>query len=191
MITNYWFPAIPVFPDVYEPEVKLIPDLFCEKGASVSLPLNDFVSDKDNMAVSIVKSVVNNTSPEIFEAEVINGQLVITSIPGQAGEGTVTVCFNSNGKIVNEEVHVTVGDAATATEPIDPEPATIVYSNRNLSFVNCEGYHVWIFNLQGLKVAEIQVENKQYSRNLALSRGVYIVYAQKGNKIIAEKINVR
>jgi hypothetical protein len=57
--------------------------------------------------------------------------------------------------------------------------------------VNCEGYHVWIFNLQGLKVAEIQVENKQYSRNLAISRGVYIVYAQKGNKIIAEKINVR
>ncbi|MDD2436661.1 MAG: DUF5074 domain-containing protein [Massilibacteroides sp.] len=191
MITNYWFPALPVFPDNYEPQVEIIPDQFCGIGRTCTLPLNVFVSDADNISVSIVKSVVNNTAPEIFEANVKNGQLVVSSISSQTGEGKITLRFNSNGHIVDRILNVTVEETGTDVNEVEAAHKKIFYSNRLLTLENYESYRMSIFNLEGMKVADFVVLDRHFTRTLILPQGIYIVYGSNGSEVVTRKIRVK
>ena len=111
MIQNYWFPAIPVFPDNEAPVISsampediVLPGI----GEEYKLYLGDKVCDKDNMSVSIVKSVITCDNP--LSAFVRNDSLVLKATD-PVKEGNVTLQFNSNGKLVTHDLAVsTSGD---------------------------------------------------------------------------------
>ena len=191
MITNYWFPAMPVFPDNHAPVVSAISDIYCNKLDNYTLTLNDFVSDKDNMSVSIVKSVLENTAIDVFEATITNGKLFIKPIANKEGSGVVTIKFNSNGQVVTKDVKVTVGEHPTDMEKVNVDKQRLYCVGNILYAENCEGYHVSVFNINGMAVAETLVVGNGFQKSLNLPKGIYILCAVKGNKFITEKIIVR
>ena len=187
MIKNYWFPALPVFPDNFDPEVKDIPTINCDKGGSYTLKLNDWVSDKDNMNVSIVKTLVENTAPTLFSATVKNGKLIIKSLNNKDGEGSVTVRFNSNGKIVDKKIAVKIG-IGTGTDNIANDAHNIYMHDNTLFVENCLNYYVAVYDVYGRKVADMQITSDKYHINMGLPQGIYIIRASKGANIVTKKV---
>lgn len=110
MITNYWFPSLPVFPDNEAPVVTDVDgvDMTTEKGTTVSL--KDVASDADNMTAAIVKTIKEISDETVLTAEMKDGDLVIT--PLKAGKADITVQINSNGKLAETVVSVTVSEAS-------------------------------------------------------------------------------
>lgn len=110
MITNYWFPSLPVFPDNEAPVVTDVDgvDMTTEKGTTVSL--KDVASDADNMTAAIVKTIREISDETVLTAEMNAGDLVIT--PLKAGKADITVRINSNGKLAETVVSVTVSEAS-------------------------------------------------------------------------------
>lgn len=109
MISNYWFPSLPVFPDNESPVVADIDpvSLTTEDGTTVSL--KDVATDADNMDAAIVKTVKEVSDEEVLKAEMADGDLVIT--PLKAGKADITIQINSNGKLAETVVSVEVTEA--------------------------------------------------------------------------------
>lgn len=109
MISNYWFPSLPVFPDNEAPVVADIDpvSLTTEDGTTVSL--KDVATDADNMDAAIVKTVKEVSDEEVLKAEMADGDLVIT--PLKAGKADITIQINSNGKLAETVVSVEVTEA--------------------------------------------------------------------------------
>lgn len=109
MISNYWFPSLPVFPDNEAPVVADISpvSLTTEDGTTVSL--KDVATDADNMDAAIVKTVKKVSDEEVLKAEMADGDLVIT--PLKAGKADITIQINSNGKLAETVVSVEVTEA--------------------------------------------------------------------------------
>lgn len=109
MISNYWFPSLPVFPDNESPVVADIDpvSLTTEDGTTVSL--KDVATDADNMDAAIVKTVKEVSDEEVLKAEMADGDLVIT--PLKAGKADITIQINSNGKLAETVVSVEISEA--------------------------------------------------------------------------------
>lgn len=109
MISNYWFPSLPVFPDNEAPVVADIDpvSLTTEDGTTVSL--KDVATDADNMDAAIVKTVKEVSDEEVLKAEMADGDLVIT--PLKAGKADITIQINSNGKLAETVVSVEITEA--------------------------------------------------------------------------------
>lgn len=109
MISNYWFPSLPVFPDNEAPVVADIDpvSLTTEDGTTVSL--KEVATDADNMDAAIVKTVKEVSDEEVLKAEMADGDLVIT--PLKAGKADITIQINSNGKLAETVVSVEVTEA--------------------------------------------------------------------------------
>lgn len=109
MISNYWFPSLPVFPDNEAPVIADIDpvSLTTEDGTTVSL--KDVATDADNMDAAIVKTVKEVSDEEVLKAEMADGDLVIT--PLKAGKADITIQINSNGKLAETVVSVEVTEA--------------------------------------------------------------------------------
>lgn len=191
MITNYWFPAMPVFPDVYDPIVEDIKDITCGNTEPFVLSLKGLASDADNMEVSIVKSVLSNTASNIYSAEVFNGNLTITPQAGAKGEGVVKIRFNSNGKVIDKDVKVKVLDKTSGIEDGSLNDRLIYMDRKDLVINNCEGYSFSIYNMNGQFVQLINVQDITHREYLNLSNGVYILKGNKGSDVINKKIIVK
>ena len=140
MIDNYWFPALPVFPDNAEPVVS---DMFpteitiTDKAPEYSLHLADMVSDEDNMDAAIVKEVESITPADSpIEAFVRNDSLIVNSNEVGNFEAEITVKFNSNGKIVTRNVSVSSDSLDTSIENATISNAISVYPNPAVSTIN-------------------------------------------------------
>ena len=110
MISNYWFPSIPVFPDNEAPVIaQPIGDISLKMGTTVTIDLKNLATDADNADAAIVKTVKNVSGPSILEAWVQNGSLTIAS--KREGKATVTLKVNSNGKLAETSFTVSVTPA--------------------------------------------------------------------------------
>lgn len=118
MIGNYWFPSLPVFPDNEAPVVSSIDDLDLAEGKSATIDLSHVATDADNFDAAIVKSVKSISDAEVLDAKMLNGSLVINA--KKQGKSTITVQFNSNGKLVDATFAVNV-TSATGVEGIKAE----------------------------------------------------------------------
>lgn len=106
MITNYWFPSLPVFPDNEAPVVSGIDPVELSDGNITTVSLKDIATDADNMDAAIVKTVKNISNESVVKAEMQHGDLVITPLAN--GNADITVQVNSNGKLAETVVSVTV-----------------------------------------------------------------------------------
>lgn len=118
---NYWFPALPVFPDNEAPVVKSTAPkevAITQENNHISIPLENIVEDKDNMTAAIVTTItMDDTYKELLTADVQNNRLVIKpSIETITEEVTILLSlkFNSNGKVTHTQLTVQLGAGTTA-----------------------------------------------------------------------------
>lgn len=111
MISNYWFPSLPIFPDNADPVIaNPVSDFTLALDETKTIDLSDLATDADNFKAAIVKTVKNVSDAAVLDATMKNGQLTIT--PKAEGTATVTLQANSNGKLVETEFTVTVTQAS-------------------------------------------------------------------------------
>lgn len=110
MISNYWFPSLPVFPDNVAPVIaNPVGDLTLAADKTATIDLKDLATDADNFDAAIVKSVKTVSDASVLDAKMQYGSLVIT--PKKEGKTTVTIKVNSNGKLAESTFAVTVTPA--------------------------------------------------------------------------------
>lgn len=110
MISNYWFPSLPVFPDNEAPVIaNPVGDLTLAADKTATIDLKDLATDADNFDAAIVKSVKTVSDASVLDAKMQNGSLIIT--PKKEGEAAVTIKVNSNGKLAETTFVVTVTPA--------------------------------------------------------------------------------
>lgn len=109
MISNYWFPSLPVFPDNEAPVVADIDPVSITTEDSTTVSLKDVATDADNMDAAIVKTVKKVSDENVLKAEMADGDLVIT--PLKAGKADITIQINSNGKLAETVVSVEISEA--------------------------------------------------------------------------------
>ena len=122
MIQNYWFPSLPVFPDNEAPVVSNPDDFSISSDAAVELSLKDIATDADNFDAAIVKTVKDVSDETVVKAEIIADNLIVT--PLKAGDAIVTLGINSNGKLAEATVNVTV-ETATGIGGVETSPAGV------------------------------------------------------------------
>ncbi len=123
MISNYWFPSIPVYPDNEAPVVNPVAPVSITSADVTTVSLKDLATDADNMDAAIVKTVKSVSNTDVLTAEMLNGDLVIT--PVAEGTADIVLQVNSNGKLAETTVNVTVS-GATGIGNVSGEGATEV-----------------------------------------------------------------
>ena len=105
MENNYWFSSIPVFPDNAAPEISAgLTDISLT--GDTCIWLGDKVSDADNLDAAIVKSIASIGDATIAGTFIRHDTLFVS--PFKEGTTTLTLRFNSNGKVVERELAVSV-----------------------------------------------------------------------------------
>jgi len=101
---SYWFPAMAVYPDLYGPEIAL-GDTTVRRGAEVVVDLLSAVTDADNMSALIV-CTASSGDEDVVRVSVSGHELRLVGV--SAGQTTVTVNADSNGKQATATITVTV-----------------------------------------------------------------------------------
>lgn len=109
----YWFPAMHIFPDVAPPVVSEFTPV--KKGINsdpLVLSLKGMATDADNLDEAIYKSVKSVSDPSLVTASIFGDKLTLAFAPNKTGDAIVTVNFDSNGKIVTKDLHITIESSA-------------------------------------------------------------------------------
>ena len=176
--SNYWFPALVIFPDTAAPVVSdEFPDkiVFDSEQRRFSLYLGDKVSDDDNLACTIVKSVIT-TNKAVLDARIENDSLIAEPVGN--GTATLTVVFNSNGKTVEKEISVTVSGLSGNRETAMSEKTYRIYPNpaqRYFTINTEESVTVDIFGLDGQRLLSSPAEKGAPISVETLPAGLYMV----------------
>ncbi len=179
MITNYWFPAIPVFPDNYKPALSAqLPTSIklTDKQPQYKLYLGDKVTDADNMEASIVKSIVNIKEEKAFAATIRNDSLVLTLQTGASEtQGYVTVQFNSNGHCVTHDIEVNI----VPTSNRFVEMPVTAYYNKQTDCIYLHDkdnvLHMQVYDMQGRTVLSLKAGLPECISVQSLPMGGYII----------------
>jgi hypothetical protein len=194
---NYWFPAMPVFPDKYRPEFTDVPfpsSVTLNTTHPVdSLGLLDRVNDADNMRTAMVTTVLDGYDKTLMNAFIWRDTLVVAArktIPaGQPAESTVvTLKFNSNGHVITKEIPVTIEPPMpTDIARTIASNAAVWYSNGTLRLRNLEGYNCSITSVSGQVLGNFTAASGEEIRPVSLPSGVYMLTAQKEGERLAFK----
>ncbi len=188
MEDNYWFPAMPVFPDNNAPVVS---NELADKSISneTTIYLGDKVSDLDNHDAAIIKSIASISNNSLLTAVIQNNNLIITPTAGEYGDSDITIKFNSNGKIVTKTITVSISNATGLNDEALANTQIIVYPNPFAEYINIKtniDSRAAIYNISGECILSTLVkkgENRIETSNLP--KGTYILkYDEKTIKIL-------
>lgn len=181
--TRYWFPSVPVMSDDAAPVINL-DDVSFDSDESLVIPVTEFVSDADNLAVlSVIEASVDDTDI----ASVTYDGLKLTVTPLSLGNTTLNLTVNSNGKVAEKAVPVTVSMPASVEKKYSDNINAYVKDNvLRIEGAQC-GIAV-IYDISGMVEASFDLsENTIYNLD-GLQQGAYIVKIETGNSIITKKI---
>lgn len=182
---NYWFPALPLFPDNEAPVVSDIPAISNDTKKAFIIPLSGIATDIDNMDAAIVKKVISISDQEILTARILNGDLEITP-QSKNGEASITLSFNSNGKVVEKDVVVNI---STPTGLNEEKVIRSAFSEGQTVFINnCEGFRFIAYNNRGQAIANSDVNSINYSFQVDAPSGIYILKGENGKESVTFKI---
>lgn len=178
----YWFPAIPVFPDVDMPEIVLN-DIIVKEEGSVKFDMDEIVKDADNRVAYIE---VTSDDDDLFSVACDGLGFEIT--PVGDGMGSLTVKANSNGRVVEKTVTVDVSLSSVSANMVDAIKVypTIVDDVLTISGLDDDAV-VTVYGLSGTVVAE-QAECNGTLDISSLVQGSYIVKVKSGEIEKIEKI---
>lgn len=181
--TRYWFPSVPVMSDDAAPVINL-DDVSFDSDESLVIPVTEFVSDADNLAVlSVIEASVDDTDI----ASVTYDGLKLTVTPLSSGNTTLNLSVNSNGKVAEKTVPVTISMPASVEKKYSDNINAYVKDNvLRIEGAQC-GIAV-IYDISGMVEASFDLsENTIYNLD-GLQQGAYIVKIETGNSIITKKI---
>ena len=182
----YWFPALPVFPDNEEPEITLDEVQLLSEGEPMTIDTYSCIFDGDNMPVL---AVVEASSSDEGVFTVANDGLSITISPTGAGEATLEMTANSNGRIVEKSVKVTVEQPVSVSDNLLAGVA--VYPTMIKDALNVTGATegtVTVFDLAGSQVAAAVIAGDTAIDLSHLASGAYIVKVVSGDKSYTTKV---
>ena len=185
----YWFPAIPVFPDKYAPEFDEIEDLELDlkehkDGKTVEIK----VTDRDNIDGAIRLSLVETqgdveTLAETDETPADNDAVIsaslkgnqLTVVPLKAGSDEIGLQAESNGVATYLSIPVTVKGIESGIGTVISDGAKMSITGRRFHATGFNGHTMRVFAMNGTIVAEFEVVADDFSVNLPLTTGVYII----------------
>ena len=191
MTANYWFPALPVFPDNEEPvvseefptEIELSKD-----EPEFRIHLTPMVSDADNMDAAIVKEV-SNVVPEDspIKAEIHNDSLIVScnTPTNDNEEAEIEIKFNSNGRIITRNINVTCNNGDTGIGSVVGSDKLSVYPNPASSYIsiNIEGTaDVKFYTVNGTLVKHVSVNGNERIDISSLTGGIYLLHVKTEGK---------
>lgn len=188
MISNYWFPSLPIFPDNAAPVLTALSKQTVDSQDPFTISLATLATDADNMVAAIVKSVKQVSDPKVLTAQIVNGNLNITP-QGEAGQADVTISVNSNGKLA--ETVVAIDITKSGGVGIEDETFTIrsAYSHSgNLYIHNCEGFHFTVYNNNGVAVSAFNCDANNYTTTIDSEKGLHILKGSNGKENVTFKV---
>lgn len=182
----YWFQAMPIFPDKYAPEVNGVESTlsFTTSSAPTVIDLTDKVTDKDNLTYNISKTLKSVSNENIVTATLAGNTLTV--IPKAIGETTITLAIESNGVVVEKNIHVVVSGGTGIN---DVETGKTIYCKDNmLSIYGYEGYRFIMYNSNGLAIGSYEVNSDRYNAPINIARGIYLLNGHTGKQTVSTKI---
>lgn len=144
-ISGYWYPAMFIFPDNQAPVIENFSPVELN-GTTQEIDLSNMATDEDTPITSITKRVTKIENENIVSAKIKNNKLILT--PLQAGETSITVRFNSNGKCEDRDLAVKVS-TATYIQETESDPIHIFARNGIIQIFGIEpSTEVEIYNMQ-------------------------------------------
>ncbi len=175
----FWFPAMPICPDKYEPEITLGGLELSVKDGAKEYDLSDFMTDADNLDYNITVKLAD--APESLAdgetetsgpaASVALDGKVLTVTPLREGQHAFTLIAESNGRTVSKDINVKVNNLLGITSAETAE--TVTYT---------------VYNVAGIKVATFEAADAANVKNIGLPAGIYLVNGSNGT---IDKITVK
>ena len=189
MIENFWFPAMPVFPDNEPPVIAEI-EKIRNNYTPFIIPLSDIVTDADNMEAAIVKSIVSISNEDILSANITNGNLSVTP-KGVEGDADITIKFNSNGKVAQSTISINLSPGNP--DKIDSEQVlrSAYYNDRQLYINNCDAFNFTLYNMNGQNIETFHVNSNTFSIPVNKPNGIYILKGSNGKDNIILKVIIK
>ncbi|MDR1877591.1 MAG: DUF5074 domain-containing protein [Flavobacteriaceae bacterium] len=177
----YWFTALPVFPDNSTPKLSETASTKLASSIDINsvtdIDLKDKVTDDDNFALAIVKSLKETDNDGVISA-VIDEQDRLVITPVKVGTAILEIIFNSNGKIVKHELTVNV-TSLMGTDDIKTTLSLQLYPNPFTEYFFVEADKastLSIYSVTGAKVHEQALSNGKNRINVPnLNSGIYII----------------
>lgn len=120
MDAHYWFPAMPVFPDNFAPEINTTELKKISFKDNFEIYLGDKITDQDNFNAAIVKSFSLNDAD--LADVIISGDTLYLAKKEKLGAGKLTLIANSNGKKVSTVININVIDVPQIiSQPADQD----------------------------------------------------------------------
>ena len=179
----YWFQAVPIFPDKYNPALhedfdKIIVRL--DKNPSeedITFDLSEIVGDPDNIDFNITYALTPATAeemdaPSIAEASLEGSKLRLK--PLAKGETNILVDTRSNGRVSTLSIPVMVQDP-TGVDGIGDEDRSIKVEN-NRVFIN--GYRdslFTLFDMSGNAIVSFTPDSDSYVAGFDCQPGIYVL----------------
>ncbi|MDE7096475.1 MAG: DUF5074 domain-containing protein, partial [Muribaculaceae bacterium] len=183
----YWFPALPVFPDKFAPEFEELENIELDmledkEGKTVDI----HVSDRDNMDSAIRLSVVDGVTAVADDSQdepagddpVVKTSLndrSLTLVPLRQGSGEICLRAESNGVATYLSIPVTVKDVASGVNEISGDNAVMSVTGRRFHAVGFNSHTMRVYAASGALVAEFEVPADDFSIDLPLEAGMYII----------------
>ncbi|WP_081413972.1 T9SS type A sorting domain-containing protein [Chryseobacterium daeguense] len=184
----YWFPAMAVFPDNTLPVVNNTFPTQVNVNTVTVIDLKSVISDTDNLAAAVVKSVRSNTNSSIVSAVInSNDELVLT--PQGNGSASIVIGFNSNGRVVEKTLEIASSTSVLATSEVKklefsiyPNPATDIVNIRTQEKI----LTVSVYDMSG-KIVNAPFSNGQINVSM-LPKGIYILIAKTDKAVYQQKL---
>jgi hypothetical protein len=128
MKDHWWYVAMPVFTDLEAPVVGSETPAELSIDGETRIYLGDKVTDADSPEAAIVKSIAAGFDSELISAVVRNDSLIIAPLREVEADETTTLTlrFNSNGKVVTHDLAVTVGAGAAIPPVVEENPFELI-----------------------------------------------------------------
>ncbi len=187
----YWFQSMPIFPDVYGPEIETVGDIELTLGDEpVEVTLK--ASDRDNNDANIRYSLLQAPA---HPARAADGAPVEVSLEGNKltinpvalGNHTIGLEIESNGRKVQHAVNVSVRELTALDTPGTMQPDASL-DGRVLTVSGCAGAAFELVNAAGVVVDAFYVDAEVFTHSIDLAAGIYILV---GDNSFTRKLIIR
>lgn len=188
----FWFQAMPIFPDKFEPEISLEDVKISPYAEPEEIDLSEMVSDADaNCLQAAIEYAVSGEATDDSNAiatVALKGRR-LTVTPKNFGTTTFTLSAVSNGRKVTRQIDVKVDDGSGIGD-LSAGKRSVSAAGGLVTVKGCAGYSFEIFSLTGQAVSGFDCESDFEQLRPTLSEGVYIIRGTDGTNSITAKIKL-
>ena len=185
----YWFPAMPVFPDMFAPEMEEIEDIeltINDDAHEITLNLMDPDNIDANIRCNLIASPVVAAASETLQPveATLKGNVLILK-PMAVGTQTLGIKLESNGKVATHAINVKVTDIPTGAESLKAENGRIYSENGRIIVCGYAGVEFRLFDSAGSIIDIFTADSNLSIHHVAVPAGIYVI---SGNNGIAKKL---